>query len=94
MSVLLFIHYVWLYYLAIKLSNDIKGNPGPKPNSCDCLSICHWNLNSIPPHNFMKLSLLRAYISINKTDITCLSETYLDSSIPSVDENLELPGYN
>ena len=44
--------------------------------------------------NFIKLSLLRGYISINKIDIICLSETYLDSSIPSNDENLELPGYN
>ena len=26
--------------------------------------------------------------------ILCLSETYLDSSIPSDDDNLELPGYN
>ena len=40
------------------------------------------------------MSLLRAYISINKIDIICLSETYLDSSIPSDDDNLELPGYN
>ena len=40
------------------------------------------------------MSLLRAYISINKTDIICLSETYLDSSISSDDVNLELPGYN
>ena len=40
------------------------------------------------------MTLLRAYISINKIDIICLSETYLDSSIPSDDDNLELPGYN
>ena len=40
------------------------------------------------------MSLLRAYISINKIDIICLSETYLDSSIPSDDDNLELSGYN
>ena len=40
------------------------------------------------------MSLLRAYISINKIDIICLSETYLDSIIPSDDDNLELPGYN
>ena len=47
MSVLSYIHYVWLYSLAIKLRRDIKENPCPKANSCDCLSICHWNLNSI-----------------------------------------------
>ena len=40
------------------------------------------------------MSLHRAYISVNKIDIICLSETYLDSSIPSDDDNLELPGYN
>ena len=40
------------------------------------------------------MSLLRAYISINKFDIIYLSETYLDSGISSDDNNLELPGYN
>ena len=40
------------------------------------------------------LKLLRAYISVIKTDIICLSETYLDSSILSDDGNLEFPGYN
>ena len=89
-----YIHHMWLYSLAIKCSGDIEENPGPKPNSCEYLSICHWNLNSISAHNFIKLSLLRAYISINKIDIICLSETYLDSSISSDNDNLELPGYN
>ena len=71
-----------------------KENPGPKPKFCDCLSICHWNLSSISEHNFIKLSLLRAYISINKVDIICSSDTYLDSSISSDNENFALPGYN
>ena len=31
---------------------------------------------------------------INKIDTKFFSETYLDSSIPSDDDNLELPGYN
>ena len=55
-----YIYHVWLYSLAIKHSGDIEKNPGPKPNSCDFLSICHWNLNSISAHNFIKLSLFRA----------------------------------
>ena len=38
--------------------------------------------------------LLRAYISVNKLDVISLSKTYLDSSIPSDDDNLELPGCN
>ena len=47
----------------------------------------------MPAHNFIKLSLPRGYISINKLDIICLSETYVDSSISSNDGNLEVPGY-
>ena len=83
-----------LYSLLIKRSGDIEENPDQKPNSCDYLTICHWNLNSISKHNFIKLSLLRSYISINKIDIICLFETYLDPSISSDNDSLELPGYN
>ena len=50
--------------ILIILSSDIENNPGPKPSSCDKLSLCYWNLNSISAHNFMKLSLLLAYISM------------------------------
>ena len=38
--------------------------------------------------------LLKAYIAIYKFDIICISETYLDSSTPSDDNNLEISGYN
>ena len=82
-----------MYFITIKLSDDIKENTGPQPKSCDTLSICLWNLNSIPAHNFIKLSLLRAYISVDEFNVICLSETYLDSSISSSDDNLEIPGY-
>ena len=34
-----------------------------------------------------------AYL-VTKTDIICLSETYLNSSISSDNDNFELPGYN
>ena len=93
MSILSYIHHVWLYSLATKRSGDIEESPGPKVTYCDILSICHWNLNRICAYNFIKWPLL-AYISINKIDIICLSETYLDSSISSDDDNLELPRYN
>ena len=63
-----------------------KQTPGPKPNP---FSICHWNLNSLTVHNYLKVLLLRAYV-----DIVCLSETYLDSSNLSDDDNFNLLGYN
>ena len=40
------------------------------------------------------MSLLKAYNATHKYDIICLSETYLNSSIPYDDDNLEIAGYN
>ena len=84
----------WLYSLLILLSADVELNPGPKRVSTSNISICHWNLNSISAHNYIKLFLLKAYIAIHKFDIICLSETYLDSSTTSDDDNLAISGYN
>ena len=89
------LEYLWVALRIISLSGDIEINPCPKSNALNrCFSICHWNLNSISAHMFTKVSLLSAYISVHKFDIICLSETYLNSEIPSDDENLEIPGYN
>ena len=46
----------------IKLSGDMEENPGPERSSNQSFSICHWNLNIIAEHNYLKISLLRAYI--------------------------------
>ena len=75
-----------------KISGDVEGNPGPKRYSAQCSTICHWNLNSIATQNFIKVALLKAYLSFH--DIICLSETYLDSSVPADDNNLQIPGYS
>ena len=37
--------YVKYYIYIILLCEDVELNPGPKPNSSKCFSICHWNLN-------------------------------------------------
>ena len=78
------------------MSGDVEVNPGPKRNSCQSqsFSICHWNLNSLIAHSFTKVSLLTAYLSVNKFDIVCLSETFLNSEILTDDENLQIPGYS
>ena len=49
----------------LMLCGDIESNPGPKPNSGQSFSICHWNLNNIAAHIFSKISLLRAYNAIH-----------------------------
>ena len=78
------------------MSGDVEVNPGPKRNSCQSqsFSICHWNLNSLIAHSFTKVSLLTSYLSVNKFDIVCLSETFLNSEILTDDENLQIPGYS
>ena len=53
---------------------DIELNPGPnkktKPLSC-----CHWNVNSLAAHKFLKKSSIEAYNSIRNYDFICISET-------------------
>ena len=83
-----------LLYMIIFLQRhgDIELNPGPRKSKENALSVCHWNLNSISAHNFSKLTQLKAYISTYKYDFICLSETYLDSSIPN--NLIDIEGYN
>ena len=50
-------------------------------------------MNSISAHNYIKLSLLGAYLSTHRFDVICLSETYLDSDTSHEDANLEIVGY-
>ena len=83
----------WFYSLLLLLSGDAELNPGPRRNSRNAFSICHWNLNNISAHNYAKVFLLKAYIVIHKFDIISISETYLDSGTPSDDNNLEISGY-
>ena len=84
----------WLHSLLILLSANVKLNPEPKRASTRNISICNWNLNSISAHNYTKLFLLKAYIAIHKFDIICLSESNLDSSTTSEDNNLAISGHN
>ena len=62
----MFVQFVWVHALLIKQSGDIEMKPGPKPNPCHSFSICYWNLNSLTAHNYVKVSLLRAYVAIRK----------------------------
>ena len=90
----LYLRYIWLYSILVKLSGDVEENPGPKPKPCQSFSICHWNVNSVSAHNFSKVSLLRAYVSIHKFDVICMSETFLNPDAASDDDNLKTERYN
>ena len=81
--------------LMLLTCGDIESNPGPRRcDFCYNFSICYWNLNSMTAHNFEKINLLEAYNTINKFDIICLSESYLDSFRASDKDDLNIKGYN
>ena len=75
-------------------TGDIETNPGPDPGYSNSFSFCHWNLNSIAACNFIKMSLLQAYKAIHRFHIIYLSETYLNNSLYTDDDQLAFPGYN
>ena len=57
-------------------SGDVETNPGPKKSSV--IKFCHWNLNGLAAHDFLKVSLIEAFITTHNFDIICLLETFLD----------------
>ena len=75
-------------------TGDIETNPGPDPGYSNSFPFCHWNLNSIAACNFIKMSLLQAYKAIHRFDIIYFSETYLNNSLYTDDDQLAFPGYN
>ena len=64
---------LWYFLCLLEPSGDVEFNPGPKPDSSQGNSICHWNLNSMSAHNYSKISLLTAYMSTHDFDVICLS---------------------
>ena len=52
-----FVFHVWFYLILTKRSGD---------NSSQSFSNCHWNLNSISAHNFIKILFLKTYITTYK----------------------------
>ena len=82
---------LWLKIFLVLLNGGVEINPGPNRSPKASLSICHWNLNSISAHNYVKLSLLRAYLAFHNLD---LPKTYLNSSNSPDDETLEISGCN
>ena len=77
------------------LCGDVELNPWStkKLNSWFNFSICHRNLNSLTVQNFEKVILLEPHNTVNKFDIIYLSKSFLDSSILTENNNLNMNGY-
>ena len=87
-GVLRLVNYKVIAFLILLLLShgDIELNPG----SMRKISCCHWNVNSILAHD--KLPLIKSYNTVQKYDIICISETFLDSS--ANENSLLIPGYH
>ena len=51
-------------------------------------------LNGLAAHDFIKVPLIKAFITTSNFDIVCLSEMFLDSTIPDDDVNIQVNGYS
>ena len=69
-------------HLLLLLSEVIETNPGLKRSS---------NIKAV--HDFIKVPLVEAFITSNNLDLVCLPETFLDSTIPNDDVNMQINGY-
>ena len=78
----------------IHVSGDTEKNSDLKKGFSQTFSIGHWNLNSLVAHNFTKVVLFKAYLYVRKSDIFCISETYLNSSITEDGDSLRIPVYD
>ena len=80
-----------LIELLLILTGDVEQNPGQTKEKSH-ITLCHWNLNGLMAHNFIKVSLLQTLAVTNDYDIICLTETFLDSSVENDDDRISIPG--
>ena len=83
--------FLWILYFARRLlqHGDIELNPGPK-----YFSICHWNLNNLTAHNYLKVSQLQAFSLVHRFDIICISKAHLHSAISKDGNALSIEAYS
>ena len=78
--------------LLLLRSGDVETNVGPKKSSV--IKFCHWKLNGLAAHDFIKISLIEGFVTTDSFDIMCFLGTFLDSTVPQHEENLMINGYS
>ena len=82
--------YYWRSAIYLFICVDVSVNPGPTPSETN-FRIMHWNANSLPAHNFNRISLIEAYNAIHNFHLISITETALTNSI--TDDKIEIQGY-
>ena len=69
---------IWLQHIImvsiLAESGDIETTPGPKKTSC--IKFFHLNVIGLAANDFVKLSLIDAFITTHLFYLICLSETF------------------
>ena len=86
-----FVYYPWLFIRLTKIIGDLEENPGPKCYSAQYLAICHGNLNSIAACNFIKVAILKAYLSVHEMDTYAFLKHTLTLLFQFM---MQIPGYS
>ena len=77
-------------------SGTVHPNPewvSPNAYEQNIISVCHWNLNGLLANNFVKITLLEAFLATYKYDIVILSENFITSKIKTDENGLKINGY-
>ena len=67
---------------------DIHPLPGP---TTPYFKFMHWNANSLPAHDFIRVPLIQAYNSIHNFHLIAITETALKNDVPN--DKIDIPGY-
>ena len=86
-NILLLVSILWyllIWFCCVGISSKTRDL---KPSKMT-IFVCHWNINSIPSHNFQKIAVLESFVAMHKFDIICISETFLSNTYENNNLNL------
>ena len=70
----LILHYLTEFSLNLILQHgNIETNPRPRGKHSQHFSFCHWNVNSLPAHNYAKVPLLQAFNTLHNLSLRNIS---------------------
>jgi exonuclease III len=64
----------------------------PRPRPSPFFKFMHWNLNSIPAHDFERIPILEAFAVQEKFNLICITESALKNKVSN--EKIAIDGYS
>ena len=80
-----FVFFLIVLQILLVLSGTIELNPGPDKIKKTKLSFAVWNLDSIPAHDYARITLIETFQSTYNFDIFGVCESFLSDGISNED---------